>query len=75
MFMRYYPKEIKSVNRMEMPTSDRGKKHYWGHELGNYGFYESEHLKELARANKSRNGYGHRRVHTTALDETKKEYT
>lgn len=37
--MRYYPKEIKPINRMEISPVNRGKKHYWGHERGDYGIY------------------------------------
>lgn len=29
--MRYYPKEIKPIPRLEVPPKDRGKKHYWGY--------------------------------------------
>lgn len=31
MFMRYYPKDIKPIERLAVSPRDRGKRHYWGY--------------------------------------------
>lgn len=39
--MRYYPKQVRSSRKVFNDVSDRGKKHYWSIDKGDYGFYQS----------------------------------
>lgn len=51
--MRYNSKIPKPIERMKVPPSDRGKKHYWGTPLSDYGLYETEDLQYIRRAKSS----------------------
>ena len=51
MYMRYYPREIKPINRMQVLMPDKGKKHYWGYDKGDYGVYTTEDQEYLRNMN------------------------
>lgn len=63
MFMRYYPKEVQPIARLKVKSPDRGRKHYWGYERGDYGFYQSEDQEHMRSIKKS-----HRHVRSNTVD-------
>lgn len=63
MFMRYYPKEVQPITRLKVKSPDRGRKHYWGYDRGDYGFYQSEDQEHMRSIKKS-----HRHVRSHTID-------
>lgn len=61
MFMRYYPKDVQPISRMKVKHPDRGRKHYWGYERGDYGFYQSEDQEQMKSLKKNLRSHRHAR--------------
>lgn len=46
---------------MEVPYPDKGRKHYWGYDKGDYGMYTSEDQAYIRQMNETYRYHRHKR--------------